>query len=163
MGGTRKRQWCKKNPTPFPYHHHYQRGAGYPRGDAINLWIEFVVLIFLASSESFSAGENQRVNKFYSKNLPPSWVRGTKRSFMADVTDSRVTYFYWHISLQGSRSPLRKRFSRWQIDSSALEPSMIDDHPKLAYCALAPTLICCLQDSFDLRVVTRTTSLFNSL
>ena len=46
--------------------------------------VEFVVLIFPASSESFSTGENQRVNKSYSKNLPPSWVRGTKRSCMAD-------------------------------------------------------------------------------
>ena len=134
MGGTRKRQWCKKNPTPFPYHHHYQRGAGYPRGDAINLWIEFVVLIFLASSESFSAGENQRVNKFYSKNLPPSWVRGTKRSFMADVTDSRVTYFYWHISLQGSRSPLRKHFSQIKTACAVYSLPIVHSNANLTFC-----------------------------
>ena len=77
-------QCCGKNPTPFPYHRHYQHGAGYPRGDAINLWDEFVFLIFRTSSESFSAGEKQRVNKSYSKNLPLSRVRETNRSFMAD-------------------------------------------------------------------------------
>ena len=82
-GGTKKFQCCGKNPTPFPYHHHYQHFAEYPWGDAIDMWVEFVFLIFLVSSESFSAGENQRVKKSYSKNLPPSWVRETTRSCMA--------------------------------------------------------------------------------